>query len=84
MRRCTSCYKVAHSGKTHTGEGLAAASMNKTADLGQSAGHDKRESVVAESSTRGNTAYDGDDVLDCSAHLNANDVSGKVDSEFWC
>ena len=84
MRRCASCYKVAHSGKTHTGKGLAAASMNKTADLGQSAGHDKRESVVAESSTRGNTAYDGDDVLDRSAHLNANDVSGKVDSEFGC
>ena len=58
--------------------------MNKTANLGQSAGHDKRESVVAESSTRGNATYDSDDVLDRSAHLNANNVSGKVDSEFWC
>ena len=84
MQRCASCYKVAHSGKTHTGQGLAAAGMNKTADLGQSAGHDKREGVVAESSTRGNTAHNGDDVLNRSAHLNANDVSGKVDSEFGC
>ena len=73
--------EVSHTGQSHAGHGVAAASCHDAAHLGKAARHDDGERVVAKREALDHTAGNGHDVLGRSAHLDAHLVGGHVGAE---
>jgi hypothetical protein len=73
--------EVADTGEAGEGFALAAAGDGEAGDFGDAAGDEGGGGVVAEADAGSDAGGDGDDVLEGSAELDADDVGGGVEAE---
>lgn len=73
--------EVAHAGQSGEGEGVGAHADGESGDFVESAGDHAGGGVVAEIHAADGAGSDGDDVFDCAANFDADDVVGGVAAE---
>ena len=73
--------QIADAGESGEGFAAATAGDGEAGNFGDAAGHESGGGVVAKADTGGDTGGDGDDVLEGSAELDADDVGGGVEAE---
>ena len=74
-------HQVASAGEAGEGFAAAAAGNGEAGDFGDAAGHESGGGVVAEADAGSDAGGDGDDIFECAAELDADDVGGGVEAQ---
>ena len=74
-------HQVAYAGEAGESFAAASAGYGQTGDLSNASGDESGGGVVAEADSGGDSGSDGDDVLECTAEFDADDVGAGVEAE---